>query len=286
LIRRPTALGRALRRTPVTPTSVAGLLEGHAAQLEFRRIVDEIFPVAAAEILAARRPGERREHARVAAFLDRVGAELFPVYEVEEYEQAIGSVPFIRNGWNYERHHALELHAGELLLSTLCAPAYDDGARLALFDVDEQHVPRALLATIPEGGFTPTDLHARLDGTPYIAAAEFADWQWGQTETLFLDADDEIDVDVEWTREHVDVLAEQWRRAEKILDSITALTTWLEAEPPVRFARLVDAVLDRDHHLAYLHERRCYAFEITPDGLIAVQPDEPDAVPIPIGAAV
>jgi hypothetical protein len=133
---------------------------------------------------------------------------------------------------------------------------------------------------------TPTDLHTRLDGTPYAAAAEFADWQWGQTETIFLDADDEIDVDVEWTRENVDALAEQWRRAEEILDRITTLTTWLEADPSTRFARLVDAVLERDHHLAYLHERRYYAFEITPDGLVAVQPDEPDAGPLPIGAAV
>ena len=62
--------------------------------------------------------------------------------------------------------------------------------------------PARLLAAIPEGGLTPTDLHARLDGTPYVAAAEFADWQWGQTETIFLDADDEVDVDVEWTREN------------------------------------------------------------------------------------
>jgi hypothetical protein len=285
LILRPAAVGHALRRAPVMPTSVAALLDGHAAQLEFRRIVEEIFPDTANEILAARRAGERREHTRVATFLDRVGAELFPVYEVEEYDQVIGGVPFIRNGWSYERHHDLDLHAGELLLSTLCAPAYDDGVRLALLDAAEQHVPRGQLAAIPEGGLSPTDLHARLDGTPYAAAAVFADWQWGQTETVFLDADDEIDVDVEWTRENVDVLAEQWRRAEEILDRITALTAWLEADLPTRFARLVDAVLERDHHLAYLHERRCYAYEITPDGLVAVRPDEPDAVPLPIGAA-
>jgi hypothetical protein len=103
---------------------------------------------------------------------------------------------------------------------------------------------------------------------------------------LFLDADDEIDVDVEWTRENVDLLAEQWRRAEEILDRIAVLAGWIEADLPARFARLVDAVLERDHHLAYLHERRCYAFEITPDGLLAVQPDESDAIPLPIGAAV
>jgi hypothetical protein len=278
-------LGQALRRTPVSPTSLAALLDGYAAEAEFRRIVEEIFPDVAAEILAGRRSGERREQTRVAAFIDRVGSELFPVYELEEYEQVAGGVPFIRNGWSYERHHDLDLHPGELMLSALCAPAFDDGARLALLDAAEEHVPQAMLAAIPEGGLTPDDLHARLDGTPYVAAAEIADWQWGQTETIFLDADDEIDVDVEWTRENVDTLVEHWRRAEEILDRITALTRWLEADLPTRFARLVDAVLERDHHLAYLQERRCYAFEITENGLIAVRPDDPDAVSLPIGAA-
>ena len=283
MIVRPTALGQALRRSPVLPTSVAGLLDGHAAQLEFRRIVEVIFPEAANAILAAHHPGERREPTRVAAFLDRVGATLFPVYELEEYEQVVSGVPLVRNGWSYERHHDLDLRPGELLLSVLCAPAYDDGTRLALLDAAEQHVPRALLVAIPEDGFTPADLHARLDGTPYAAAAELADWQWSQTETIFLDADDDVDVDVEWTRENVAVLAEQWQHAEEILDRITALTTWLESDLPTRFTRLVDVVLERDHYLAYLHERRCYAFEITPDGVVAVGPDEPDAFPVPIG---
>ena len=76
------------------------------------------------------------------------------------------------------------------------------------------------------------------------------------------------------------------RRSLEILDRITSLTRWTEADLPAHFARLVDAVLERDHHLAYLHERRCYAFEITPEGIVAVQPDEPDIVPLPIGAAV
>jgi hypothetical protein len=284
LIVLPTALGQVLRRTPVLPTSIAALLDGHAAEIEFRRIVEAIFPGEADEILADRRPGERREHTRVATFLDRVSERLFPVYELEEYEQVCGGVPLVRNGWNYERHHELDMQAGELLLSTLCASAYDDGARLALLDAAEQHVPKILLTAVPEGGLTPTDLHARLDGTPYVAAAEFADWLWGQTGTIFLDADDEVDVDVEWTPENVAALAEQWHRAEEILDRIMALTRWLEADLPTRFARLVDAVLQRDHHLAYLHERRCYAFEITPDGLVAVQPDERAAIPVPIGA--
>jgi hypothetical protein len=109
----------------VTPTSVAALLDGHAAQLEFRRIVEEVFPDAAPEILAARRPGERREHARVAAFLDRVGVAHFPVYELEEYEQVVGAVPFIRNGWkkqNTIKSTTFSDHQGRLLLSGVIRP--------------------------------------------------------------------------------------------------------------------------------------------------------------------
>ena len=65
------------------PTSVAALLDGHAAQLAFRRIVEEVFPDAEAEILGATEPGDSRESARVWAFLHRVESAYFPVYELE-----------------------------------------------------------------------------------------------------------------------------------------------------------------------------------------------------------
>jgi hypothetical protein len=77
------ALGRALRRTPVAPTSVAALLEGHEGHLAFRAIVREVFPEVEAEILGATEPGGSRESTRVGAFLHRVEAEYFPVYELD-----------------------------------------------------------------------------------------------------------------------------------------------------------------------------------------------------------
>ena len=58
--RPPDCARAALRPTPVTPTSVAALLDGHAAQVEFRRIVEEIFPDAAAEIWLPVGRAERR----------------------------------------------------------------------------------------------------------------------------------------------------------------------------------------------------------------------------------
>jgi hypothetical protein len=93
------ALAQHLRRAPVAPTSVAALLERHEAFLAFRAIVRGIFPNAEAEIMSARENGANREAARCWAFLHKVEAELFPVFEVEEYDQLIYAIPFVTNGW-------------------------------------------------------------------------------------------------------------------------------------------------------------------------------------------
>jgi hypothetical protein len=92
--------GRSARR-PSPRCSNAALLERHEAFLAFRVIVREIFPDAEAEIMAARENGASRETARCWAFVHNVEAELFPVYEVEEYEQLVYAIPFVPNGWSY-----------------------------------------------------------------------------------------------------------------------------------------------------------------------------------------
>ncbi len=286
------ALGEALRRAPVAPLSLVDLLERHDAYIAFRQIVREVFPDAEAEILAATGANGDRESARVWAFLNRVEAELFPVYDVDEYDQVLCGIPFVRNAWSYERFHELDLSAGEMLLFALCAQPYMSGydSRVALLDAGEAHVPRALLAEIPEGGLTPAELHERLDGTPYAAAAEFADWLWGDTGSVFLDVDDETVADIEWTRENVLELADEWRLARDLLDRTGELARWLEADPAPRFAHLLDAALGRDAHLEYERMRRFYACEITEQGLVAVphtenDPNEAEAVAVPLDAA-
>jgi hypothetical protein len=286
------ALGEVLRRAPLAPLSLVDLLERHDAFIAFRRVVREVFPEAETEILNAAADGDR-ESARVWAFLQRVEAEFFPVYEFEEYEQVLGGIPFIRNAWSYDRFHELDLAPGELLLFALCAKPYESGAdsRAALLDAAEAHVPRALLAEIPAGGLTPAELHERLDGTPYAAAAEYADWLWGETGSVFLDVDEEMVVDVEWTRENVLELADQWRLARGILNRIGELARSLEADPPPRFEQLLDAAFGRDAQLEYQRMRRFYACEITQAGLVPIPHDDPDtpdgagSVPVPLGAA-
>lgn len=277
------ALGRAMRVAPLAPTALAALLSNHDAELTFRRIVREVFPAGGDEILAARHAGEHREHARVWAFMQRVEAELFPVYELDEYDQVACGIPFVRNGWSWERFHELEMRPGELLLFALCtqpfAPGFD--SRVPLLDACEAHVPEAMLREIPDGGLNAADLHQRLDGSPYAAAAEFADWLWGETGSAFLDLDDEIEVsDADWSHENVVELATQWQGAEAILDRIDQLASWLECDLPAHFSQLLEAVLGRDAHLNYERMRKHYACEITEAGLVPIDHDS-DIVSLP-----
>jgi hypothetical protein len=236
------------------------------------------------EIWEAREENGERECARTWAFCSRVGAELFPVYEGEEYGQVAYEVPLVRFGWSFDRYHGIDCPEGELPLLALCAAPFvvDAGSRLPVLDAAGARLGRDLVGGIPDGGLTPEELHARLDGTPYAAAADFADWLWGQTGTVFLDCDDEVELSIEWSRENVGELTAQWARAKALLDRVAELTRWLDADPAPNFARLLDAALGRDPHAEYLRERRHYAFEITPDGIVPVR-DDPDLA-LPVGA--
>ena len=230
-------LGRTLRRMPASPTSVAALLRGQDGYLAFRRIVRELFQAEEAAILGAGQPGVGRENARVWAFLHLVEERFFPVYELDEYDQVATGIPFVREGWSYERFHDLDLPPGQLLLLCLCAHPYgpDSANRVPLLEACEAHVPRSLLEAIPTEGLSPDRLRERLEGTAFVGAVDFADWVWGETGTAFLDLDDEAEVwDGDWTPETVEELAGQWVR-----DDLRAVTP--DAKAKDHFV-IIDAV--------------------------------------------
>ena len=92
----------------------------------------------------------------------------------------------------------------------------------------------------------PPALHAALDGTPHAAAAEFADWTWGQTDTAFLDFDDDMEVsDADWSDEIIQELTQQWQKADAIMSRVTAIEAWLERDPANHFAILLEAATAR-----------------------------------------
>jgi len=154
-----------MRVAPLAPTSAAALLGNYEAELTFRRIVREIFPDDGDEILVTGRGREHREHTRVWAFMQRVESTYFPVYELDEYDQVACGIPFVRNGWSYERLHELDMRPGELLLFALCAQPFAPGfdSRIPLLDACEALVSPTLLHDIPESGLTPAQLHEQLE---------------------------------------------------------------------------------------------------------------------------
>ena len=249
---RPSALGALLHRLPVAPCHVAALLGAWDAYAAFRGIVREIFPGAEAEILAATgATALDRETERCAAFIQRVEAEFFPCYELEEYDQFACGVPFVRFGWGYEDFHDLDMAVGKLLLLALCEQPYPTGSdtRIPLLDAVGNVLPAELAERVPKQGLHPRTLHERLDGGRFAAAVEFADWLWGCTGSIFLDADDEVEIyDAVWTRQVVLALAEEWRTAGPIMDRVAALERWVEEDPARHFAELLDAALGASPH--------------------------------------
>lgn len=248
------ALARALRRRPPAPAGVAAFILGYPGEVAFRRLVGDVFPdpVDVAAILGALPTGGHswadRETARCWAFSHLVEERYFPVYEMGEYAEVLAGVPFVRAGWTDERAHELDdLRRGEWMLLALCLGADGPGG-LARYDAlaHEAGVRAVDLARLPPEGVDRQMLHARLDGTPWVAAAEFADWLASDTGTCFLDFTDELDVldDDKWDPAYLADLAAQWRRAEGIRGRIDELCARLEGAPAARFAALVAATLE------------------------------------------
>ena len=281
----PLSLAKALRRTVVAPRSIAALLASHEALLQFHALVRDLFPDHAEAIWNAQLPNEPRETARVQAFVQRVQADLFPLYEGDEYDQLVWRIPFLRLGWNLEDYHDLERRQGDLLLLTLCQAPVD--VRVPLLEWARAHVPPDVLRQIPDGGFPLDDLHAAFDATSCVAVADFAAWLWGETGSVFLDLDDEVEiVDAEWTRDNVVELTAQWQQAQAILDRVESLAHWLEADPTSHFRLLVEAALGQNAHLVYQRSRRLYELEITEHGLVCPRDDgEGEPLALSVGAA-
>ncbi len=243
----PWTVARLLRRLPPAPTRVVRLLMRAEAELAFRELVRRLLPGEAAAILSARRPGGDAEAECVWAFCAAVERLFFPVYECDEMEHVLACIPFTRFGWSYDHFHDLDQRPGTLLLRALCAEPYEGtvGARVVLLEaVEGLGIARELLLRLPSDGLAPQDLHRALAETPYAAAADFADWTWGQTDLAFLDCDDDTEVyALDWTDDNVQELARQWRSAEALMERVTALANWLEQAPADNFARLLEAAL-------------------------------------------
>ena len=247
LIPGPLTLARAVHRGPPPPTALIRMLCKFGVEIAFREIVRRLLPEEANAILAPGRNRRDREAERAYAFCAGIERRYFPIYEWEEIEGLVYRVPFQRMGWSYDDFHELDRSPGILLLRVLCAEPYESnvGARVPLLEaVEALGVSREVLERVPPDGISPAQLHKALDLTPHAAAAEFADWTWGQTGSVFLDCDDEMEVvDTDWSDETVQELVGHWRTASALMERVYALECWLERDPTAHLAQLLEVAL-------------------------------------------
>ena len=85
--------------------------------------------------------------------------------------------------------------------------------------------------------------------TRFEGAAQAASWLLAETGNWFLDHNYEdgcYDGFADpWDDDIIAEGTEQWRRASALMDSVCALTDWLEEDLPARFAEMLDFILTR-----------------------------------------
>ncbi|MDP3062707.1 MAG: hypothetical protein Q8O40_05800 [Chloroflexota bacterium] len=248
-------LAQRLQAAPPSLGALLNLIAGAEGFEDFQKLVREYLPDCEHDILA----GQPRE--QVAAFAQHFRVRYFPLHEsmewgeVEEeypYSDVLTAIPIRPIGISWDDYHELEAWStGLQLLMALVSDPYfetgepDDGARVALLESCAVKVDE-LVKRIPKHGWGPEELHKRLDGTRYAAAALCADWLWHQTDTPWLDLTYE-DMDgggLDWCRENVEWFTQQWPRVEAIEGGIHDLAAWLEEAPEPHFRELLDAIRD------------------------------------------
>ncbi len=237
---------------------ILGRLDQSEAMIEFRRIVREFLPDKEAEILSKPRVDQ------VDTFTGLFEQRYFPLHDIamgedEDFECLVAGIPVIRMGMSWDDYHEFAgFRPGiQLLLSVVECPFENYGCsigrtgrttvgstRVPLLEGVAGMVGEKLMQRIPKEGWSSKELHRRLDNNArFKGAALYADWVEGGTDTVFLDTSYEIEViDADWTREVVDELTEQWRRAAAIDEQVMELVKFLEDNPAENFEALLNAL--------------------------------------------
>ena len=123
------------------------------------------------------------------------------------------------------------------------------GLRTAWLDCAAQRIPQGTLERIPKGGIPLCALTAAVRETDFQGAAQAAAWVRAETGNFFLDhcfEDGDYDGFCDpWEEEIIRESTEEWRKADRLMDSVLKLADWLEGDLPTRFAEMLDCILPR-----------------------------------------
>lgn len=123
-----------------------------------------------------------------------------------------------------------------------------NGARVALVDAVRQMVGDGLVKLMPPSGWTRDHLHRMTDGTLYDGVGAFADWVFGDTGCVILDANYENcsyvggmgDPYFRWSKYNVDKLTKQWSQVRQTREKIDNIVEFIEGDPGARFSELLE----------------------------------------------
>ena len=253
--------GTLLRRPPSLQELVVRL--GYAEDYAwFTGLVRRLFPQDGEDILSAPDVNQR-----MGRFAELFRERHFPLYglfldfwldEGDEppFTWLRRGIPFQLMGFGYDGLHEMwDGYRDGLSALALLAESPDfyqdepDGLRTAWLEAAAQRIPQETLERIPRGGIPLDALTAAVRETEYQGATQAVAWLRAETGNFFLDFNYE-DGDYEgfsdpWEDAIVAQATEEWQRASALTDSVVALTDWLEADLPARFAELLDFILPR-----------------------------------------
>ncbi|MDD5702429.1 MAG: hypothetical protein PHU23_10320 [Dehalococcoidales bacterium] len=234
---------------PPSISTLVGMLQDNQDYADFVHLVKEFVPERETEILG--QPGPEQQIASFAGYFED---RYFPLPhflrfgDAEEYSDLTQSIPLIALGFGYQDYDDLVQNGntGAMLMTYFFRQPYgDQGARIALGESCQEHVPAELLQRIPEQGFTPEELHQLLDGTSYQSLATWGDLIHLNTGNDLLDTDEEMlsnSVLPEWSRENVTYFTRQWAEAQEKQQGPFAMADEFEKKPAAYFQELMDFI--------------------------------------------
>ena len=165
-------------------------------------------------------------------------------------------IPFQLVGFGYDGLHEMwdgyrEGLSALALLAESPDSCYDgpDGLRTAWLEAAAERIPQETLERIPKGGIALETLTEAVGETEYQGAGQAAAWVRAETGNFFLDHNyDDGDYDGfsdPWEEEIIQEGTEEWRKADRLMDSVLKLADWLEGDLPGRFAEMLDSILPR-----------------------------------------
>jgi len=232
-------------------TDLIASLEEVNEYRDFVNLVREFLPEREDDILRLGSPPDQ-----MAAFASYFEDRYFPLVPyireglAEEYAEITHYIPLIVRGLSYDGYHEItsDWRSGYQLMTYLIQNPYGDDISVSLTEACREYVPVSLLQRVPEGGFSPEELYSLLDNTTYRALGLWAGVIHQDTGNAFLDTDDETygyNIPLEWDKDVVAWLTEEWHRADLIEGEIWNMAEWLETDIPAHFEELLNFILER-----------------------------------------